>query len=242
MESIRVFFRHAVFTNPKQSPGMFLKPCKQWDFTYHSLNWWVDPGFQPTINSSGSRSTAGCLRLFSSLGECEEETFRVLERLYQGGEATKNRTLWVPTAQHQLHRLCSPGKWRFWKKPEGWKFASDDDFPFCNWGWWWFWGVPSCVFFHGKNLRSTRRCGTTMIVPRNPWNCHLPGGPGQRRGGCHAWGFFIQGSVWMDQGLVIQWCFFVPNININIMDVSENRGFSPQIIHFHKVFHYKPTI
>ena len=26
------------------------------------------------------------------------------------------------------------------------------------------------------------------------------------------------------------------------MDVSENRGFSPQIIHFNRVFHYKPSI
>ena len=26
------------------------------------------------------------------------------------------------------------------------------------------------------------------------------------------------------------------------MDVSENSGFSPQIIHFNRVFHYKPSI
>ena len=26
------------------------------------------------------------------------------------------------------------------------------------------------------------------------------------------------------------------------MDVSENSGFSPQIIHFNGVFHYKPSI
>ena len=26
------------------------------------------------------------------------------------------------------------------------------------------------------------------------------------------------------------------------MEVSKNRGFSPQIIHFNKVFHYKPSI
>ena len=27
-----------------------------------------------------------------------------------------------------------------------------------------------------------------------------------------------------------------------ILDVSENSGFSPQIIHFKRVFHYKPSI
>ena len=25
--------------------GMVLNPCKQWDFNYLFLNWWVDPGF-----------------------------------------------------------------------------------------------------------------------------------------------------------------------------------------------------
>ena len=35
--------------NPKQSPGMVLKPCKEWDFNYLHLNWW-SPDVWP-INS-----------------------------------------------------------------------------------------------------------------------------------------------------------------------------------------------
>ena len=31
-------------------------------------------------------------------------------------------------------------------------------------------------------------------------------------------------------------------LNETGIDVSENRGFSPQIIHFSRVFHYKPSI
>ena len=40
------------------------------------------------------------------------------------------------------------------------------------------------------------------------------------KGGCQSRGDFSSKEVdWMDQGLVIQWCFFVPNININIMGI-----------------------
>ena len=31
-------------------------------------------------------------------------------------------------------------------------------------------------------------------------------------------------------------------VGLNDMDVSENGRFSPQIIHFYRVFHYKPSI
>ena len=43
-------------------------------------------------------------------------------------------------------------------------------------------------------------------------------------------------SVWKNPGL--RKCIFINTY----MDVSENSGFSPQIIHFDRVFHYKPSI
>ena len=35
-----------------------MKPYKQWDFNYLSLNWWVDPGFQGPINKYGKNPSA----------------------------------------------------------------------------------------------------------------------------------------------------------------------------------------
>ena len=94
-------------------------------------------------------------------------------------------------------------------------------------------------FFQGKtSSETTRRCGTTMIVPRNPWNCHLPGDT-TRGVGCQSRGDFSSKEVdWMDQGLVGSVVFFW-HIYIYInMDVSENSGFSPQIIHYNKIFNF----
>ena len=36
--------------------------------------------------------------------------------------------------------------------------------------------------------------------------------------------------------------FIAARMYVQYMDVSENGGFSPQIIHFDRVFHYKPSI
>ena len=54
--------------------------------------------------------------------------------------------------------------------------------------------------------------------------------------------FFSLGNILQpDQSthVQVQVCYLYININ---MGVSKNRGGPPQIIHFNKVFHYKPSI
>ena len=49
-------------------------------------------------------------------------------------------------------------------------------------------------------------------------------------------GYFTNGMTWHDLSRGMR------NANLNLhLDVSEKRGFSPQIIHFNSVFHYRPS-
>ena len=49
-------------------------------------------------------------------------------------------------------------------------------------------------------------------------------------------------TIYCVYGCFRKWWEKVPTQFIVFMDVSENGGFSPQIIHFNGVFHYKPSI
>ena len=52
--------------NPKQPPGMCIKPCKEWDFNYLHLNWWVYRISDPSTlfrlpGHQGDGSSGDCL-------------------------------------------------------------------------------------------------------------------------------------------------------------------------------------
>ena len=50
-------------------------------------------------------------------------------------------------------------------------------------------------------------------------------------------GEIYRGAEWTWTGVPL---FGKGNVSTNSLDVSENNGFSPRIIHFNRVFHYKP--